>query len=391
MNKVALIFAIFFSLTCQKIENPHKSKKDVYEIPSSKFLIEKGNFLSGKIDISKINNKKLKKIAQTKKYAQFQKNINKYWSFFDKKTIKPLTKWKSEHVPNTKIATVFYPFSGPDLPNVYTLFPKADTYILMGLEAGGFIPDFESMSESNILDGLNDLYHSLDSISRLNYFQTLHMIRNVSASEFKGVTAVLLAYMSFLDLEPVAFRYIQIKDDGKVSYLNNLEIKENDRLSRGYFSIEALFKDSDQKKLKTLYFISANVSNKGLTHTNPGVMRFLDKYKKFVSPVKAASYLLHYGNFSMIRNFLVQRAELIVMDDTGPQINDIKDDFNIQVFGRYTRPIRLWPERYQPALTRLHQEQKPKKINFRYGYGTYDKKNHIMIAKRKKEKQNSNK
>ncbi|MCB1189266.1 MAG: hypothetical protein H7A23_03670 [Leptospiraceae bacterium] len=384
MNKVALIITIFFlSLACLKVENSHNSKNDIYEVPSSKYLIEKGNFLSGKLDPSTAQNEKLKRISKTKEYKQFQTNISKYWSFFDKKVIEPLKKWKTLNLPAVTATTVFYPFSGPDLPNVFTLFPDADTYILIGLEAGGFIPNFDSMSKTNVINGLNDLHQSLDSISRLNYFQTLHMIRNISASEFKGVAAVLLAYMSFLNLEPVAFRYITIRNNGTISYLNELEIQESDRLNKGYFSLEVLFKDPSTKNLKTLYFLSANLANNGLQNVNPGIMPFLEKYKKFVSPIKAASYLLHYENFATIRNFLIKRAELIVMDDTGPQINDIKEDFDIKVFGKYTRPIRLWPERYQPELTKLHELQKPKKINFRYGYGTYDGNHHIMIARRK--------
>ena len=41
-------------------------------------------------------------------------------------------------------ATVFYPFSGPDFINVFALYPRAKTYLLIALEPVGKMPDFSS-------------------------------------------------------------------------------------------------------------------------------------------------------------------------------------------------------------------------------------------------------
>lgn len=112
-------------------------------------------------------------------------------------------------------------------------------------------------------------------------------------------------------------------------------------------------------------------------------MKFLGKFGTFASTFKAASFLLHYDSFTEMKEFIIKNSELMVMDDTGPPVRDLDKDFKIKVFGRYTRPIGLWPEKVQKELQKLHEDQKPEKVNFKYGYGTADKQQHIMVVTRK--------
>ncbi|MBK8395225.1 MAG: hypothetical protein IPL26_08265 [Leptospiraceae bacterium] len=379
-NKFLIIFLFyFFVLSFCKVDKT-VSQPIIVETPSSKQLLEKSLFLSGKLQSNETT--KLGKLTRTSYYATFRQRISKHWEQYNKEIQFPFIEWKNKNVPEPKSKVVFYPFSGPDFPNAYTIYPKATTYIMIGLEAGGFEPDIESLNESQISRGLYELNGSLNTISRLNYFMTNSMKNDVSKSVFRGTSSVFLAYFGFLNVKPYSIKNFHLNDKGEIIYLTKEEIKANANYREGLVSLDIDFIDPVDGSMKKLYFLSTNISNFGLK-ANPGTMKFLEKFGSFASTFKAASFLLHYDSFTDMKNFILKNSELIVMDDTGPPVRDLEKDFNIKVFGRYTRPIGLWPDKVQKELRKLHDDQKPEKVNFKYGYGTADKQQHIMVVTRK--------
>lgn len=379
-NNKLIILSIVIFLFC-KTEN-QTSESVVPTTNESHELYLKSLFLSGNLDGD--DSSKLTKLAKKPFYLNFKQSIKKHWDFYNKEIQEPFISWKNKHVPTPKSKTVLYPFSGPDFPNAYTLFPKANTYILIGLEAGGFDPDIESMSDQKISSGLSILNSSLSTISSRNYFMTNNMKVDISKSVFRGTTSVFLSYFGYLKIKPYSIKNFVLSNEGEIKYLSKEEINKKSSFKEGELSVEFDFLDPVDGSKKKLYFISTNISNFGFK-TYPGTLKFLNKFDSFAVPVKAASYLLHYDSFTDMRDFLLSKAELFVMDDTGPRIKDLQalNNFDIKVFGRYTRPIGLWPEKVQPDLRKIHEEQKPEKINFLYGYGTADKQQHIMVVTRK--------
>lgn len=388
MNYTSLLF-LFFSfsyLYCcsnEKLKvnavSQSKQEKEI-QIPISENLTELSLLFSGKLTPE--NPSKYAKFTKSTAYKFFQSQLKSYWKNYSEQILIPLQSWKEFQVPHPKSKVALYPFSGPDFPNVYTLYPEVEKYILIGLEASGKVPDLENMSSEKIDRGFKELVESLANISKLNYFMTNSMKKNVSASIFKGTTPIFLAYFGLLGLKPCSIQPIDLDKNGEIHYLTENEISQNERYKQGYFSLEIIFYDPLQNKNKTLYFFSKNVSNTAL-QKNASLLDFIKRQVSFVSTFKAASFLLHYSTFSMVRDLVVQNSEMIVMDDTGPPIKNLKENFNIRVYGKYTRPISLWPEMYQPELMRLHKEQSPPPIKFKYGYGTLHRTYHILVAVRK--------
>ena len=380
-NKFLIIFFFyFFIFNFCKVDKPTIENVSLPETTESKQLQQKSLFLSGKLQADE--NSKLGKLTRTSFYATFRQRITKHWEQYNKEIQDPFIEWKNKNVPEPKSKVVFYPFSGPDFPNAYTIYPKATTYIMIGLEAGGFEPDFESMNENQISRGLYELNGSLDTISRLNYFMTNSMKQDVSKSVFRGTAPVFLAYFGFLKVKPYSIKNFRLNDNGEIIYLTKEEIKTNPNYREGLISLDIDFIDPVDGTKKKLYFLSTNISNFGLK-ANPGTMKFLGKFGTFASTFKAASFLLHYDSFTDMKEFILKNSELMVMDDTGPPVKDLATNFNIKVFGRYTRPIGLWPEKVQKDLQKIHEDQKPEKVKFKYGYGTADKQQHIMVVTRK--------
>jgi hypothetical protein len=360
--------------------HPEEIKRPTLSKPDDLLNITK--FLSGKMQDDDSSN--LAPLTKIKTYEEFKKNLTKHWQQYNESILKPFQVWSKDNVPKTNYKVVIYPFSGPDFPNAFTIYPDAEKYILIGLEPGGFVPEPHSISQEKLSKGLNELINSLDSISRLNYFMTNKMKINITASTFPGTTPVFLAYLGLLDIEPISLREIFLEKDGRFRYLSKEEIEKDKDFKKGYFSLELLFKDKTSGSTKYLYYFTANLSNQGL-QANPAIIEFLKNQEEFVSTFKAASFLLHYDNFSQIRDFILNRANLIVMDDTGPRIKDLQKDFDIIVYGKYTRPISLWPKMFQKELAELHKDNNNDNLNFKYGYGTLHKTHHLIIAKRKKQ------
>ena len=78
------------------------------------------------------------------------------------------------------------------------------------------------------------------------------------------------------------------------------------------------------------------------------------------SLVKSASYLLHGSNFSRVRQFLLDRSNSIVQDDTGVPVRLFKpEEWDLKPFGAYLGPIEVFPGMYQPQLAQLFRRGKP--------------------------------
>ncbi|MCB1179472.1 MAG: hypothetical protein KDK36_17965, partial [Leptospiraceae bacterium] len=254
--------------------------------------------------------------------------------------------------------------------------------ILVGLEAGGHQPDLVSLHRDKIRQGMREFISSLDSITRLNFYMTNKMKKNISASVFKGTSPVFLSYFGLMGIVPCSLRSIDLESDGSIKYLTKEEISNSKKFKSGFVSLEIIFNDPVSGKNKYLYYFSKNISNSGLENDS-GLLEFVKKKGDFVSTFKAASFLIHYNHFSKFKDFILDNANVIIMDDTGPRVKELKKGFDLKVFGRYSRPINLWPEMYQKELMELHKEQKPDPIKFRYGYGTLNRTYHILYARRK--------
>jgi hypothetical protein len=371
------------------IPNNRDKRPDLVPAEPQKLLVAEtntdphkiSNFLSGKWVEDKQDS--LNDFTKSKAYNSYKENLARDWLLYNKVALNPFKEWLVDNFKYQYSDTILYPFSGPDLPNVLTIYPNASKYVMIGLEPAGFLPDFRMDSDEKKAKGLHELNSSLDSISRLNFFLTNKMKVNITSSIYSGTAPVIVAYLGLLGFEPLSVKPIIIDTSGNVHYLSSEEINSDPGFKKGHVSTEIQFKDPNSNQKKVLYYLSANVSNQGFDK-EPHIMTFLNSLGKFSSTFKAASFLLHYENFSKMKNYILENSDLVVMDDTGPRIKDLKTDFEIKVYGIYTRPIALWPNMFQSDLKELHILQKPKEIPFKYGYGTLNKTYHLIIAHKNK-------
>ena len=115
------------------------------------------------------------------------------------------------------------------------------------------------------------------------------------------------------------------------------------------------------------------------------MFEFLKKHNVHeVCFMKASSYSPHRPMFNDLKFHILESFSTLIQDDTGIPVNDL-GDFDIQVFGQYTKPYGVeWRGYEQPTLKKLFDADKDvPHLNFCFGYGCGRVEANLLIAKRK--------
>jgi hypothetical protein len=133
----------------------------------------------------------------------------------------------------------------------------------------------------------------------------------------------------------------------------------------------------DDGREKTLYYFGTNVAGTGFKQS--GLAAFADHLGSGDAFVKSASYLLHGGDFSDIRNFILTHARTLVQDDTGVPVAFLdQNKWQLRPFGHYIGPISLFAHNYQSAAARLFAHAEP----MDFGLGYHWRNPNLLVASR---------
>lgn len=268
--------------------------------------------------------------------------------------------------------TMFYMFSGPDFLYADAFYSKATTYVLSALEPVGSVPDLTKLPRGGVASSLNNVQRSLGSILSFSFFITELMKTDLRAGQVNGTLPILYVFLArsgktIRDVSPIAL------DDKGATYLGSENAGKN--ATRG---VRILFAGSDSVE-KTLYFFSTDLSNSGVRSS--GFLKFCENLTPGNSLLKSASYLLHSGNFTTVRDFLLRNSATIVQDDSGiPLRNYDPRKWKLFPFGRYTGPIDKFPEHYQPQYAALFKRSQP--MDFGIGYRWRSFESNLLLSVR---------
>jgi len=253
--------------------------------------------------------------------------------------------------------TMFYMFSGPDFLYADAFYSKASTYVLAALEPPGAAPDLTRLPRGSVDDALYNVEHSLGSILSFSFFIPKQMKADLRASEINGTLPILYVFLArsgktIRSVTPVGL-------DAKGALLTGQEAAG--AITRG---TKIVFAGHDGTE-KTLYYFSTDLSNSGVKAS--GFLKFCDTLAPGNSLIKSASYLLHSGNFSSVRKWLLANSATIIQDDSGIPLADYSTrQWRFFPFGHYAGPISKFPSRYQPEYAELFTRAQP--IDFGIGY-----------------------
>lgn len=289
--------------------------------------------------------------TKTPEWISYSKSINQSWEKFDVARLERIRPWANSHLSDLNAGTVFYPFSGPDFISARAFFPKASTYILCGLEPVGNQPSLQTLQPLGSALGWMEV--SVRTLMDAGYFVTKEMQVDLKQSPLQG-TVPLFCFM------------LARNGDHILSVQTTASHAEIRFLARG---------DSRER---TLHYFSFNLRNEGM-RKGSAFADFIKSARPDVGFLKSASYLLHEGDFSIIRDILLTQCRAIVQDDSGIPLRAFASDrWKSRNFGVYVAPLDIFQKYNQPDMAALYAKHPARPLPFGFGYHWDPKTSNLM-------------
>ncbi|HEY0255299.1 MAG TPA: hypothetical protein VGC41_27410, partial [Kofleriaceae bacterium] len=198
--------------------------------------------------------------------------------------------------------------------------------------------------------------------------------------------------------ELVGLHYFRINDDGTLHYLDDADIAKAGETTKvkaeqrnwAFANAELLFRKPGGR-VQFYRHIRQNLGNedgKGIgpgLKTDPRVLKYLESKGPISAMTKAASYLLSWDSFSLMRDYLLKNVKWMVSDATGVAPKWGKPaGFEYETYGGFVGP-------HIPAGTgiakdwRTEFDSEPHRdLGFRFGYYDIKNVNHLIIMRKAK-------
>lgn len=362
------------------IENSTTEKTNVTVVdtfPYNKKITDAALFIAGMAVDEK---SELFQLTQTQVWKNYAKKCDTSWNKFNQKVSNSVAKWIEKEIPNVSdtFKTLFYPFSGPDFVNANIYFPNATKYILFGLEPAGSIPNPANVKSANMAGYLDLHARSINSVISQSFFHTNDMKVKLDNQEIDGTTPIILLFMARANKKIIEVKPFEHGKNGELVYKTEFKRYKGDgNYGKG---VEIKFRDAGDPTIKTLIYFSANIADGGLGINKP-TREFLKTVdSNCIAYVKSATYLMHKSYFSIIRNTVLDKASIILQDDSGVGFKFFeKKKWSIQLYGTYDKPIALFENHFEEDLFQAYKTSKVKELPFRTGY---DAKSNLLLARK---------
>jgi len=295
------------------------------------------------------------RLRHTAIWTAHQQQMDAMFASFGKSRQSAILGWQGGALGGVGSSTVFYPFSGPDFLYAHVFFPRANRYILAGLESPGSVPDVSRAPHDEISAMLGNLRTSLKSNVHFSYFITKDMKTDLGRTRMEGSLPLVLVFLARTGYKIQSVRLIDLSADGAV-------VGRSGGGAAPGFHIVA--------NGKNIYYFQENLADSSLG-SDKRLLRFVQSQGAPVTFLKSASYLMHSGGFATIRNAILDQSRAVVQDPSGVPFNDfVSRGWKIKLYGNYSGTLDLFKEYYQPDLAAAYRDPKYQSsaVNFGIGY-----------------------
>lgn len=300
-------------------------------------------------------------------WDQHAEELGQVWQAIEERHLDPIGTWAvQELTPLTQAETpLFYPFGGPDFSSAYRFFPSAASYILIGLEPPGALPQLAGFDPQALTAELERLRGGFDSMVDAGYFVAKHMEQEfVDAHRLDGMLPVLYIALAREGFVPVSVRYFTLDDAGRVIYPQAVTAE-----TARAVEIQFILEGENKAAPRHLYYLSQDLSNDGFEQ-NPGFERFLASRGPLNVYMKSAMYFPHTVEFSRFDDLVSSQARNLLQDDSGIPFRSLDEaDWNLSLFGAYTATLPNYQEWFQPDLRDAYAARPQERpVDFSIGY-----------------------
>ncbi|NML67847.1 hypothetical protein HHL22_21805 [Hymenobacter sp. RP-2-7] len=319
-------------------------------------------------------------LAAQPAWQAFAKDQDKSWVKYRATHTSRMDSWARTELDSVRQATttLFYPFSGPDFLNAYTLFPGARTYVLFGLEPVGSVPSPANLENLALLPAVKK---SLWSVLNFSFFRTNDMAVDLKSVNLDGAVPLLMLFAARTGHQVEAVRPVQLDAQGQLHAVTDTTRAPGSKTIAG---TELTLRAPDGRP-QTLYYFSADLSDWKLG-TKDAPLKYVRSLGPLTTYVKSATYLMHKSYFSKIRNLVLARSNYLLQDDSGIAMRYFpKATWQFTYYGTYKRPINLFAKQYQPELTTAYHDslRRVRPLPFGTGYNWRQTDSNLLLAKRR--------
>ena len=306
-------------------------------------------------------------------WASHKEKLDQLWADFAWRHDSPIRSWASSNIGDLKSANaLFYPFSGPDFLFTQSFFPGAETLVLCGLEPCEPLPAVGQLSVSEMSSGLSGLQTSLTTVMQFSFFITKDMRNDLESTRFRGVLPVILTFMARTGHTVDSLDLVSLDSSGNPGVVSG----------NGGSAPGALIRCTGPNgQKKRVFYFRQDLSDDSLSAGSP-LLRFVSSLGSPPTFAKSASYLMHEGGFSNIRNYILRNSRGLVQDPSGVPYNSLLGaNWNVQLYGNYSGTLDIFSSHHQPDLISAYRAGKATPLNFGIGYLYEPEKTCLMVAR----------
>jgi hypothetical protein len=310
-------------------------------------------------------------IRSSTAWQAHRQRLDVMWSTHESLHRGPIHSWAAGEIGDAQRSnTLFYPFSGPDFLFASAFFPSAETYVLCGLEGADPMPQLGGLAPVEIEDGLARLRTTLSTSMQFSYFITTDMRKDLQATRFRGVLPVLMVFLARTGHTIDSVDTVRLDAGGTVTMAGS---SGNTGLM-----IRARSGCGAQKRI---FYFRQDLSDGGLSGS---FLRFVQSFGRVPAFTKSASYLMHGGGFSRIRDFILRNASVIVQDPSGiPYAEFGRYGWNLWLYGNYQGTLEIFSGCQQPELVQAYRSGRHpvQPLSFGIGYLFQPSNTCLMVAR----------
>lgn len=373
-----ILLSAAFIIACNSkapkiVEEPVKK---VYRVPYDTLKDDLAGFISGK---AHGKSGCLATLDSTTVWKKFAFSMDSGFADLDTSRFSKMKVWAdSELVDRTGSSTLFYPFGGPDILNANIFYPNAGKYILIGLEPVGELPELCNEPTEQVNRYLGDVWYSLKDIFKRSYFITGNMIGALKKNSVNGAVPVMSLFLKRNGYHIVALEYIAINNDG--SCLPSDSLRNIKGLTQG---VRIDFAADTGRLVQSVYYFKTDLSDVGLK-ANSGFSNYLSQLPVCHTYLKAASFLMHGADFSVIRGIVFEKSSSILQDDSGIAYRFFdKNTWKINLYGKYMRPGKEFSWINETDLAKAYEDPSITPVPFTLGYNWRTQAINLLYAVRK--------
>ncbi len=309
---------------------------------------------------------------------------------YRKRWITPARAFFAEHVPAGIPKKVVYPFAGGDLSTALTVYPDADEITTLSLEPAGDPRSLRALPASLLASSMEQVRRELRFLYVVNFSNTMNMIGAMRGGRLPTQLIFGLSAIYLHGFELVSLRYFSIDEDGSLRYLTEADVAaagdaskpDAGRRNRIFHDIEIQFRKPGAQRVQIYRHIEANLDDEH-NKKDPRVLRHLESKGDIAAMTKAASYLLSWDAFSLIRGYLLGHVRWMISDATGiaPRWGR-PAGFEYETWGLYEDAHMEAGRVIAKEWSKEWKAQPERALGVRFGYPDRKQRNHLVIMKR---------